>query len=794
MLKNYFKIALRNLRRSKAYSLINVMGLALSISCAILIFCVVKYHLAFNTGIADASRTYRIVTAQHRDVITYTAGVPSPLGKAFRTDYDLAEKVGRIAIFDDATITFKDGSEGRKFKETGGVAFTETQFFDIFYFPLVKGNKATALTEPNTAIITQQLAKKYFGNGDAINKVIRYDNKIDLKVTGVLKDLPENTDFKCGIYASYSTLKEYNEWLASDDAWGGIQSAMNCFVKLRANVTPQQAEAVLPAYVKKFRPDSKNVHHYKLQPLGELHFDSRYGGVMEKRNLWVLAFIGIFLTITACVNFINMATAQAINRSKEIGVRKVLGGKRSQIFWQFIAETTVITICAIIIGIALSYLALPFVNNWFSSQVHINFFADWELLAFMPLLAIVVTFFAGSYPGLILSGFQPIQALKNKITQRQSGGLNTRRGLIITQFAISQILIIAVIVIAKQMDYSKDSDLGFKKDAIVMLPVASTAQKAKTLKNQLLDISGVKNVSLCYAPPASYNSWNTTPHYDNRTEEEPFRTSIKAGDEDYVKTFGLKIIAGRNLFPSDSAKEFLVNETFVKKLNIQTPQEVLGKQLVVNGDIKGPIVGVINDFHDQSFYSDINAVAIASVPSNYFTYAVEINTKNSSSTLASVEKVWNAMNPSEVYQQEFLDEHIATFYKSEALMLKLIRAFSFIAIFIGCLGLYGLVSFMVAQKTKEIGIRKVLGGSLGHILLMFGTEFSKLIIIAFCIAAPAGYWLMSSWLQDFKYKITINAWVFTTVITGTFLICLLTVGYQSIKAALLNPVKSLRTE
>lgn len=770
------------------------MGLALSIACAILIFSLVKYHLSFNSGHANADRIYRIVTEQHRDNISYTAGVPSPLGKAFRNDYDYAEKVARIATFDDILISFQDKTEPKKFRESKGVAFAETEYFQIFNFPLLSGNKAAVLTEPNTAIITKSLAEKYFGSEDPVNRTILMDNRIDLKITGVLKDLPNNSDQDCNIYISYSTLKQYNEWLASDDAWGGIQSSMNCYVLLRPNVNPKRVEDVLAGYVKKFRPGNKNVHHYKLQPLADIHFDSRYGGVMDKKNLWILSFIALFLIISACVNFINLATAQALSRSKEIGVRKVLGGKKSQLFWQFIAETALITSLSFVIAICFSFLVLPVLNDWFNSQMSIRLFSDWRLLLFIPLLGAVVTFFAGAYPGLVLSRFRPIQALKNKGIQKSAGGLNTRRGLIIVQFAISQILLIAVIVIAKQMEYSKNSDLGFNKDAIVMLPAPEKGFKAKTLKNQLEQISGVSNVTQCLAAPSSDNNWNTGPRYDNRLEDEAFRVSVKAGDADFVKTFGLEILAGRNLFSSDSVKEFLVNETFVKKLNLVSPKDVLGKTLAINGNMKGSIVGVVNDFHDQSFFADINAVCITTAPDLYYSYAVKIKAGNVQQTLASVEKTWNKMNPDEVYQYQFLDEQIAAFYKTEDLILKLIKAFTFIAIFIGCLGLYGLVSYMASQRTKEIGIRKVLGGSIAHIMWMFGKEFSKLILIAFFIAAPAGYWLMNGWLQDFKFRTPINAWIFVLAMIVTCIICLLTVGYKSIRAARANPVKALRTE
>lgn len=794
MIRNYFKIAWRNLIRNKTYSLINICGLALGMTCGLLIFVLVKYHLSFDNFHANSDRIYRIVTEQHRDNISYTSSVPSPLGKAFRNDHTFGEKVARIATFDDQLISIHAGKEIKKFKEKEGVAFTEAEYFDIFNFPLLEGDKKTALKEPNTALLTERIAKKYFGDSSPINQMFRFDNKIDVRITGILRDLPKNTEQKAEIFLSYPTLKAYNEWLASDDAWGGIQSAMQCFVLLRPTITVAQVEKIFPAYVTQFRPTSKNVHHYKLQPLADVHFNAQYGGPMEKRNLWILALIGLFLIITACVNFINLATAQALNRSKEVGVRKALGSLRGQLFWQFIAQTELIALIAATMAVVLAVVALPVVNQWFTTQITFDLLSDGALLFFIPALILLVTFLAGSYPGLILAGFQPVLALKGKLSQQNIGGFNTRRALIVTQFAISQVLIIGMIVIAKQMNYSKQSDLGFDKDAIVMLPQPASLQEAKTVKNQLQQIAGVENVTLCFAAPASGNSWNTTPRYNNNAEEEAFRVSVKAGDEDYLKTFGLKLLAGRNLFPSDTVKEFLVNETFAKKLNLNSPSELLGKNLKVNGNMTGPIVGVIKDFHDQSFHEDINAICVFTAPDLYNTYSVKINVGNIAATMAAIEKTWSKMYPDQVYQYEFLDDHIALFYETEALMLKLIQAFSLIAIFIGCLGLYGLVSFMASQKTKEIGIRKVLGSSIGQILWIFGKEFSRLILMAFVIAAPIAWWLMNSWLQDFKFPIDIDAWVFVTTILVTLTVAGLTVSYQALKAALMNPVKSLKAE
>lgn len=797
MFKNYLKIAIRNLQRNKTYAMINVMGLALSMSCGILIFALVKHHLSFDNFHHNSDRIYRIVTEQHRDNISYTFSVPNPLGKAFRNDYTFGEKVARICTFDEQLITVKQGNNIKKFRDEEGVAFTEPEFFEIFNYPLIKGDKKTVLAEPNTAIMTESAAKKYFGNEDPINKTFRLDNRIEFRITGILKDLPANTDRRTEIYASYPTLKSFNEWSASDDSWGGIASSMQCFVLLRPGVSPAQVEKVMPAYVKKYRPTSKNVHHYKFQPLAEMHFDARYSGPMEKKNLWVLSFIGLFLIITACVNFINLATAQALKRSKEVGVRKVLGSLRMQLFWQFISETSMISVLGAIVAVLLAFLALPYVNSWFSSQISINLVSDWQLMLFIVSLIVVVTLFSGSYPGLILAGFQPVLALKGKLSQQNIGGFNTRRTLIITQFAISQVLIIGMVIIGNQMKYAQQSDLGFQREAIVTLPIASGTDlsKQKTIKSRFAALSGVEKVSIFNRPPASNSNWSTSIRFDNRAEDEIFRVNVKSADEHYLSTFDLELVAGRNVFAADSMRECLVNETFVRKLNFSSPQEVIGKIVSMNGgSSSGPIVGVVKDFHDRSFHEEINPVCITTMTGNYDMYGLKLNMANARTTLAAVEKIWMQAHPDQIYEYHFVDESIAEFYETESIMLKLIQAFSGIAIFIGCLGLYGLVSFMVAQKTKEIGIRKVLGGSIGSIIWIFGKEFSRLIIMAFAVAAPLAWWLMNNWLQDFKFRIDIKLDVFILAMASTFVVAALTVGYQVVKAALINPVKSLKAE
>ena len=794
MVRNYLKIAIRNIQRHTSYTLINVLGLALGMACVIVIFALVKFHLSFDNFHTDSDRIYRLVTEQHRDQISYRSSVPNPLGKVFREDYTFAEKVGRICTFDDQLITIDKQGTSVKFKE-GEVAFAETEFFDIFHYPLVQGTASSALAEPHTAIISERVARKYFGEENPINKLFRLDNRIDFKVTGIVKNLPTNTDRKTEVYLSYSSLKEFNEWFASDDSWGGISSNMQCFVRLKPNITVAEVENVLPAYVTKYRPTNKNVHHYKLQPLKDIHFNAQYGGTMEKSNLWILSLIGVFLLFTACVNFVNLATAQAINRSKEVGVRKVLGSVRTQLFWQFITETAVITVMATIIAFAFANLLLPYVNEWFDAQLTMNSFAQWSFIGFVIALVVTVTLFAGAYPGLILSGFKPVLALKGKLTQQRIGGFNVRRSLIVTQFAISQMLIIGLIVIVYQMNYARQSDMGFNKEAVVMIPMGSKDDKMVTLNNQFAQIGGVEETSLCYDAPASRAAWTTSFHLEGNSEEEAFPISYKGADTNFISLFDLNLVAGRNLFPSDSVKEFIVNETFVKKLNLGSPEDAIGKVIFTKGgEWKGPIVGVVKDFHDQSFHQEINAVFIATSKDDYNYTAVKINSANLKNTLAELEKSWSAMYPEQIYTYSFLDDDIAAFYKTEERMMILIQVFSFIAIFIGCMGLYGLVSFMASQKTKEIGIRKVLGGSVPQILWIFGKEFSGLLLIAFLVAAPVGGWVMNKWLQNFQYKVDLNIWIFIAAISVTSLIALLTVGYQSLRAAMANPVKSLRAE
>lgn len=797
MIKNYFKIAWRHLQRNRSYTFINVAGLTLGITCSILIFILVRFQLSFDNFHADTGRIYRVVTDIHHDNTSYTSGTPSPLGKALRDEYAFSEKLARVRTFSNTLISVNNGKEVHKFVEKEGMAFAEPEFFDIFNFPLVKGEKS-AMASPNNAFITEKLAHKYFPGKDPIGQTIHIENSLNCTIAGILKDIPANTDRSQEIYLPFIQLKDIDLSHADPNNWTSINNNMQIFVRLQKGITPTSVEKLFPALMNKYyaKNRARIIYQFKLQPLDDIHFNPNYSGLVEKKYIWALALIGLFLIITACVNFVNLATAQALTRSKEIGIRKVLGGMRFQLFWQFISETALITLLATVVAFFLARQALPYINQLLEMRMTISFSADIWLVAFLLILLLLVTFLAGSYPGLILSGFQPVLALKGKLSQRHIGGFPLRRTLVIVQFCISQLLIISTIVIAGQIHYSSKTDLGFTKEGIVQLPLPiQDKQKMEHLKDVLSTMTGVEKTSLCFTSPASSDNDLDAITFDNRAKPEPYNINQKRGDDQYLSTFGLTLVAGRNFFPSDSANEYLVNETLVRKLNLSSSQDAIGKSIAIETDKpKGVIVGVVKDFHNYSFKGEIAPICITR---NYRTYslcAVRINMARAGQLLPAFEKTWNDIYPEYNYSYQFLDDSIAEFYEVESVLLTLIEIFAGIAIFIGCLGLYGLVSFMAVQKTKEIGVRKVLGAGLPDILWIFGKEFLRLLILAFLVAAPLGGWFMHSWLQDFVYRVPLNARVFLLALFATIVIAILTIGYRTLRSALANPVKSLRTE
>lgn len=801
MFRNYLTTAYRNLLKNKSYAFINIAGLSLGLTCAFLIFALVRYHFSIDKQHSKAERVFRVHTQwvdPSGKSVGDTPGVPYAFGKAMITDYPQIEKLSMIEEMYEPMALINNNGKLVKYKSSTNEekgAFVDQNYFKIFDYNWIAGNDAE-MKNPNTVVLSKKYAEKYFGTTDCIGKVFKYDGRLSVKVVGVFTDYQDNTDFPFHVMLSYPTLKEYRGGPLSED-FGSTNSSTQCFVLLNQNFTKAMWDKQALNFVKKHRPDAVKDTRYIMTYLLDSHFSKDIGNV-NKNLIYSLLLIGIFLIVTACINFVNLATAQALKRSKEVGVRKVMGSTKGQLFWQFIFETAMITVVSTVISVVLFYLAQPLIHSQLSGIFKFTFYFTPTLLLYLFGIVIFVIIFSGAYPAVILSGFQPVMALKGKISTQQLGGFNVRKGLVVMQFAISQMLIIGMAVVTSQLSYFQTKDLGFKKDAIVtvQLPFVPDQDivKMNTFKNLITAQAGVEkfSYSMSGAPQSTWTN-STSIKFDNRPKEEEYGVNTKDIDDKYLDLYGIKLLAGRNLMPADSAREFIVNETLTKKLGFKNPADILNKTIESNGK-KLPIVGVVADFHMRGLNSEISPLYMTTKMKNVYFANIKLSSNNFQSSLKAIEKSFDQVYPESYFESFFVDDLIKRQYENETTMGKLINFFALVAILIGCLGLFGLVSFMANQKTKEIGIRKVLGASVGNILGLFGIEFGKLIIIAFVIAAPVAWWVMNGWLQNYEFRTPIGVGIFVIAILVTLIIAGITVGYRSFSAALANPVKSLKTE
>lgn len=799
MFKNYFKTALKNITRHKSNSFLNITGLVVGFAAFLLIFLVIQYEKSFDDFHPNKSHIYRVVrigkNPQNRE---YRTGVPFPVTPVLRNE--LPQLKNTAAIFGDNNVQVNvkaaDGATLKKFKEAH-VFTAEPRFFTMFHFPLVEGT-INSLQEPNSVFLTKEVASKYFGDWkNAMGKTLSLYG-FDVKVNGILNDPPSNTDFPLGIVLSYSTLVKYGN--AND--WGSISDQNYCFVQVNEHASLNQVNKQLAAFVNRhIKPVNPN-YDLALQPLEEIHYDERYGNfngrTFSKDLILALSLIGLFLLVIACVNFINLTTAQAINRSREVGVRKVLGCSRRQLIFQFLGETAISTLIALICAVILVFICLPSLNSLL--EVHISIAALYKarFILFMGGALVLVTLLSGFYPALVLSNFKPVKVLKAAVSANSIKGISFRRALVVFQFVIAQALIIGTLVVASQMDYFRNADMGFSKDAVINagFPGDSLSRtKTDLLQNELNKIPGVREVSFSTFAPSEGGGWYTDLRTTaNLTGNQPdMVVCMKPADTSYFRLYGLPLVAGRIYFLSDTMREFVVNETIVKNLGIKNPQAAIGKLINVNGKTC-PIVGVVKDFHIYSLRDPIGPVVMTTMKPQYRLANIKINMSQTKKVIASLQNTWNKYFPDYVFEYNFLDQSIADYYKQEAQLSVLYKIFSGIAIFISCLGLYGLISFMALQRRKEIGIRKVLGAPVRNIVIILSKEFTLLIAIAFLVAAPIAWFFMHQWLQQYTYRIIMSAGIFIATIVLSLLIAWLTVGYTAIKAAMANPVDSLRTE
>jgi putative ABC transport system permease protein len=797
--RNYFKTALQNFKRHKSNSIINIAGLTVGFAAFILIFIVIQYEKSFDNFHPDKNSIYRVVRIGKNITINeYRAGVPFPVSLGLRTEFPQLKNAAAVYTENNSQVdvTAPDGSVLKKFKEPI-VFVAESNFFKMFNFPLAQGNIATVINDPNTVLLTKDVASKYFGEWrTAVGKTIKVFG-LNMKVTGILENPPANTDLPLSVVVSYETLVKNSDM----NDWSSISDRNYCFVQLDKSASPGAFNKLIAKFVDKhIKPVNPN-YDLSLQPLDEMHFDARYGNftgaTFSKDLILALSLIGLFLLIIACVNFINLTTAQAVNRAREVGVRKVLGSRKAQLVWQFLGETGVTVLLSLLSSLLVVVICIPFVNNLLGIHLSTSTFYEPSFIVFLICLGVLVTFLSGFYPALVLSAFKSVNVLKGALLSGNQKGLSLRRGLVVFQFVIAQILIISTQVVVSQMDYFRNADMGFAKNAVINVGIPGDSlsrTKIDLLRNELKKVAGIESVSFSAFAPSSEGGWYTdlvTP--TNKGASPEMIVSMKPADTTYFDLYNLELVAGRRYYPSDTVKEFVVNETVIRNLGIKNAQAAIGKEIIVAGR-RCPIVGVVKDFHVNSLRDPIRPVVLTTMRGAYGLSNIKVDLKQAQSVIKSMQAIWNSNFTDFVFEYHFLDQSIADYYKQENQLSKLYKIFSGIAIFISCLGLYGLVAFMAVQRKKEIGIRKVLGAPVRDIVIMLSREFTILIVVAFLIASPIAWYYMHEWLQQYTFRIAMGAWFFVGTVVMSLVIAWLTVGYTAIKAAMANPVRSLRTE
>lgn len=801
MLQNYFTIAWRQLLKNRAYALINVTGLALGMSCALLIFALVRYHYQTDRHHHHYDRIYQFTTRFTSSGDNGSIrGVPYPFGKAVRTDHPGIEQLAMLEEWYSPLIVVSvAGGPDKKIKEKRYAgAFVEPAFFRIFDYTWLAGGPDD-LGQPGTVVLSENMARRCFGRAtNVVGRTLRLDARIPARVVGVFADYRDNTDLAYPVMASWASLKEQRGNRPENEPFDNLNGSTHCYALFNSQFSAADWNRELPTFVKKYNPKNAKETDYPAVLFSTMHLSSELGGV-GRELLVALIAIGLLLIGTASINFVNLATAQALNRAREVGVRKVLGSTTTQLFWQFIGETTFIVLAATALAIGLFHYGQLLAHEYLSGPFRFTFYFTPSVLGWLLLLVSSVIGLAGLYPALVLAGFRPAVVLAGRLTTRQAGGISLRRGLVVAQFAIAQLLIIGLVVVARQLHYVQTKDVGFRKDAIltVHLPDSPSQDRTKmsTFHHLVAALPEVAKFSYSMAgPPQSNWTSQTRVRFENRTEEEPYSPQQVWADADYVDLYGLKLVAGRNLQPSDTAREALVNETFARRLGFDRPASVVGKVLYKGGFAPLKIVGVLKDYNQHDLKRSIIPLFLTTFAYGYYSANIQLQSSNYHRTLSQLEKIYNQVYTSSVFEPEFVDQQLENAYRQEQTMGKLVNFFAGVALLIGCMGLYGLILFMVAQKTKEVGIRKVLGASIGSILWLFSREFVRLISFAFVLAAPVAWWVMDSWLGNFQYRIPLGSGIFLVALLTTVLVALLTISVQSVRAALRNPVKSLRSE
>lgn len=792
LLKNVF----RNFTRAKLLTSLNILGLAMGISCAILIFLLIHLHTSFDNYHRNAGRTYRVVTNyMYPDGGRgFSAGVPSPVANAIRHDYSSLDQVCLINRYREVQVAvMHDTVPGSvRFKEQNTVAFVEPSFFRIFDYQWKKGNELV-LEDSLTAVITAGYAKKYFGALDPIGQVLRLDNKINVVVKGVTGNIPENTFFREQIFVSYASRPAFEPAWHSN--WNDSRSSTQCFVVLKEGMAAGGLDKQLRGLSGKYLDaEDARVRFFVSQPLSDIHLNTTYDAYLGKSAVTSFSLVGLFLILIACTNFINMATAQALTRTKEVGVKKAVGATRRQLVGQFIAETAVVVLISLLLALLITWLVIPPLNGLFLSTFAISLAPSWPLLLFLLCIYVATVLLSGLYPALVLSGFNPIQALAQRINVKTAGKVSLKRALVVFQFFTTYALIISAITMTRQLQLTREASMGFDKDGVVMVPVpVADSARMHDFRERISALKTVKNSSFLFTPPAYRSNIINSFYYQKREENKDITFNVKKGDENYVTTFGLELVAGSNFSDEDTVARMLVNEALVRSLPGVSNQQIIGKRIIYD-DRDFWVSGVVRDFHLSSLRNRIMPCAVINDPGGFKNCAIKVGLADLNGTLNNIEKMWTGVWPEYVYELSFVADQIGTFYIVEDIVQKLINAFTIIAIIISSLGLYALIAFMAVQRSKEIGIRKTLGASVRSIIYIFVRELLKPTLLGFLLAVPVAYFAMSKWLSGYQYHISIGISIFLVSLVIPLIIALITISREAVKAAVVNPVKSLRNE
>ena len=794
MIKNYLLLAIKHLKKQRVFSFINILGLTVGITCCFLIFLFIMNELTYDNFHKNGKNIYRVMRVANnngeRREIPYLS---PPYGPALVNDYPDAVQTAVRVMRDNDLISYNNISFNEK-----DVYLTDKNFFEFFDFPLIKGSPATVLKDPNSIVLTETTAKKYFGNDDPIGKILQFNKDQQLKVTGVCKDVPVNSHLQFDMVIPLELLRPIQpDWFTQ---WPN--NGVFTYVRLNPNVDPRQLEKRFSSFMDKYLGSYYAKAGFKMdltiQQLSKVYFTAdaignvKYG---NKKMVYIFMCIAILILIIACINFINLATARATDRSKEVGLRKVLGAIRRQLVSQFMLESLLYATVACILSIGVVQLLMPAYTNLLGYQLP-SFWSNPDVFVFLISIILIVGLLAGSYPALLLSSFSPIESLKGKLKIGR-GGAFFRKALVVFQFGVSVLLIVSVVVIMSQMKYMRNTDLGFSKEQamIVRFDNLAISKKKFLFKDELKNIPAVQSVSLMSGEPGGFHDGYGFGAEAIPGEEFMFRTEF--ADPDFATTLGLKIIAGRDLsenFKTDSLQSVLINRTAANTLGY-TPEQAIGKWIknLSKDSLRRTIVGVVEDYHFSSMKNLIEPLVISPGRDKRLAL-IRLKTSQLQSTIASIKKVYADAAPDYPFEYSFLDEQFNRAYKTESRQQSVLSIFSIIAIFIACLGLFGLASYTAIKRTKEIGVRKVLGSSVQNIVLLLSKDLLKPVLLGTFIAIFAGYYAMNQWLQGFAYRISFHWWMFAIAAIVAISIALLTVGLQAIKAAIGNPVKSLRTE